>query len=83
MQIANANANLFNEHGLWQTLDALTSNKTQPGISFFVGLTLPLVACKDFTSQAGNRWRPAHSSGLLSVPLCRDTSLECFLGERV
>jgi hypothetical protein len=55
----NANINLFNEHGLWQTLDVLTANKTQPGISFFVGLTLPLVACKDFTSQAGNRWRPA------------------------
>ena len=30
-----ANANLFNEHGLWQTLDVLNSNKTQPGISFF------------------------------------------------
>jgi hypothetical protein len=29
-----ANANLFNEHGLWQTLDVLNSNKTQPEISF-------------------------------------------------
>ena len=36
----NANTNLFNEHGLWHTFDALTSNKTQPGIGFFVGLTL-------------------------------------------
>jgi hypothetical protein len=47
----SANSNLFNEHGLWQTLDALTSNKTQPGFIFFVGLSLPLSGGKVVVAQ--------------------------------
>ncbi len=46
--------------------------------------TLPLSARQGALGGVANRyWGPVHSRGVLSVLLCRDTLLECFLSERV
>jgi hypothetical protein len=49
-----------------------------------MGLTLPLSGRQGALGGVANKyWGPVHSRGVLSVPLCRDTPLQCFLSERV
>jgi hypothetical protein len=75
----NANANLFNEHGLWQKLDALTANKTQPGISFFAGLTTQAQRPGPRDATVANRDAPPGSLQRLVNPfLVRATVLSNF-----
>ena len=53
-------------------------------ISFSAILTLPLSGRQGACGGVAEIWWwSVHSRGLLSVLLCRDTPLQCFLSERV